>query len=76
MLGYMPTAVRLLQGWYSVHFLSQDDLVKIKVILWINDRSFWALHSWYIGFNPLKDMPQNNLIWVKLPGLPIELWTK
>lgn len=50
--------------------------MKIKDIPWIKDKIFLALHAWYIGFNPMKDTPQNKLIWVKFPELPIELWTK
>lgn len=43
---------------------------------WVKGCSFLALHSWYKGFNHLKQTPKNKLIWVKLPGLPIEFWTK
>lgn len=34
------------------------------------------MYAWYVNFNPLKQMPKNKLIWVKLPGLPLEFWTK
>lgn len=44
MLGYMLTVVGLLKGWYSFHFLSQEDLEKIKSLPWINGKSFLALH--------------------------------
>lgn len=74
MLGYLLTVVRLLKAWYSFHFLSQEDLEKIKAIPWINGKSFLALHSWYIRYNPLHNAPHNKLIWVKFPGLPFELW--
>jgi len=76
LLCYMPMVVRLLSGCYNFHFLSQDDLTKIKAIPWIKGRSFLALHSSYVGFNPLKEMQQNKLIWVKLHGFPIEFWTQ
>jgi len=72
LLGYMPTVVRLLSGWYSFHFLNHEDPMKIKAIPWIKGKSFLELLSWYIGFNHMKETPQNKLIWVKLPGLPIE----
>lgn len=76
LLGYIPTLVRLMGGWYSYHFLSEEDLQKKLVLPWVKGRGFLALHSWYMGFNPLKKMPKNKLIWVKLPGLPTEFWTK
>jgi len=71
LLGYMPFVVRLMGGWYSFHFLCQEDLLKIQALPWIKGQGFLALHSWYIGFNLLKETPKNKLIWVKLPGLQI-----
>jgi len=61
---------------YSFHFLSEDDLRIIAERPWVKDRGFLAMYAWYVGFNPLKQMPKNKLIWVKLPGLPLEFWTK
>jgi len=72
MLGYMPTVVRILEGWYRFHFLSQEDLEKIIAIPWIHGKKFLTLHKWYIGYNPLRNTPSNKLVWVKLPGLPLE----
>lgn len=76
LLGYMPSVVRLLNGWFIFHFLSYDNFNKIKALSWIKGRGFLALHSWYVGFNPLKETPENKLIWVKFPGLPIKLQTR
>lgn len=76
LLRYMPSVVRLMNGWYNFHFHSQDDLNKMKTLSWIKGRGFFELHSWYIRFNPLKEMPKNKLIWVELPSLSIELWTQ
>jgi len=76
MLGYMLTVVRLLKGWYSFNFLSQEDLEKIKSMPWLNGKIFSVLHHWCIGYNSLHNTLQNKLIWVKLLGFPIELWKK
>lgn len=76
LLGYLPTIFRLMKGWYNFHFLSIEDLETIRSIPWVHGKSFLALHNWYISYNPLHNTPTNKLIWVKLPGLPIELWTK
>lgn len=62
LLGYMPLVVQLMNGWYNFHFLSQDDLHKIKALPWIKGSGFLALHPWYIVFNPLKETPRNKLI--------------
>lgn len=76
LLGYAPTIVRLMNNWYNFHFLKEQDLEIVFSLPWVHDKIFLALHKWYIGFNPLQSTPQNNYIWVKLPGLPIKLWSK
>jgi len=50
-------------------------LDKIHQIPWVRGCGF-LLHPWYIGFNPLRDTPRNKMIWVKLPGLHVELWAR
>lgn len=72
----MPSMVRLMASWYSFHFLFQEDLIKIKVIPWIKGWIFLALHTWYVGFNPMKETPKKKLIWVKLSGFLIGFWTR
>lgn len=76
LIGYIPIVARLLKEWYCFHFLSASDLEAIQNRPWVYGRSFLALYKWYVGYNPLKNTPTNNLIWVKLPGLPLELWSK
>jgi len=65
-----------MKEWYCFHFLSASDLNTIQKRPWVHRRSFLALYRWYIGYNPLKNTPSNSLIWVKLPSLPLELWSK
>lgn len=76
LIGYTPTIVRLMKDWYSFHFQKMKDLYIVWKLPWVYGRSFLALHRWYIGFDPLRNTPHNNYIWVKLPALPIELWTR
>lgn len=71
LLGYIPTVVRLMGSWYNGHFLNEEDLQKILVLPWVMGHGFLALHSWYMGVNPLKQTPKNKLIWVKLLVLTI-----
>lgn len=33
------------------------------------------LIPWYLGFNPIMEAPRSRIVWVKLPGLPLEFWT-
>lgn len=74
LLGYIPIIAKLMKDCF--HFLSVGDLDIIQNLPWVYGKSFLALYKWYIGYNPLKKTPSNNLIWVKLLGLPLELWSK
>lgn len=75
LIGYTPVISRLMKEWYSFHFLKASDLETILIRPWIFGRSFLSLFRWYMGFDPLKNTPSNNLICVKLPNLPLELWS-
>jgi len=71
LLGYSTNVSILMNAWFSIHFLHMDDADKILKIPQVRGRSFLQLHKWYIGFNPLLDTPKNDIIWVKLMGLPL-----
>lgn len=74
-IGYVPVISSLMREWYCFHFLNAADAEAIQIRPWIFKRSFLALYRWYIDFNPLKNTPMNNLIWLKCPNLPLELWS-
>lgn len=74
LIGYTPIISRLMKEWYSFHFLKASDLEIVFKGPWVCGRSFLALYRWYIGFDPLKNT-SNHLIWVKLPNLPLEMWS-
>jgi len=74
-IGYVPVISSLMREWYCFHFLNATDAEAIKSRPWVYKRSFLALYRWYISFNPLKNTPMNNLIWVKFLNLPLELWS-
>lgn len=65
-----------MKEWYCFHFLNANDVEAIQNLPWVYGRSFLVLHRWYIGYDPLKNTPSNNLIWVKLPNLPLEFWSR
>lgn len=75
-IGYIPIISNLMKEWYFFHFLNVADVDAILKGPWVFRRSFLSLCRWYIGYDPLKNTPSNNLIWVKLPNLPLELWSK
>ena len=75
-ISYVPIISRLMKDWYSFHFQTSSDLDFILQQPWVSGRSFLALTRWFLGFDPLKNIPSNYMIWAKLPNLPLELWTE
>lgn len=75
LIGYTPIIAKLLKEWFCFHFLSAENRDAILNLQWVCGRSFLSLHRWYLGFNPLSNTLSNNLIWLKLPGLPLDFWT-
>lgn len=75
-IGYTPIISNLMKEWYCFHFLNVTDVDAILKGPWVFKRRFLALYRWYIGYDTLKNTPSNNLIWVKLPNLPLEMWSK
>ena len=43
--------------------------------MWVRGRSYLQLVPWYLGFNPVMEAPRSRIVWVKIPGLPLEFWT-
>lgn len=75
-IGYTPIISRMMKEWYSFHFQKQADLEMVLDKPWVSGRSFLSLTRWYLGFDPLKNTPSHSMIWLKLPNLPLELWTQ
>lgn len=75
-IGYVPMIAGLLKEWYCFPFLKSSDLEAILKHQWVFNQSFLVLHRWYLGFNLLRNTPSDTFIWVKLPGLPLQLWSK
>lgn len=79
LIGYTLIISRLMKDWLSFHFQKASDLELILNRPWVYGRSFLSLSRWFMGFDPLKNTPKNtpshSMIWVKLPNLPLELWT-
>ncbi|XP_057819204.2 uncharacterized protein LOC131032289 [Cryptomeria japonica] len=67
--------VAMAGGFFSFSFACEEDL---RYVLtggpWMLGKALLALKKWEPGFNP-KDRECNKaLIWVRLPGLPMEFW--
>lgn len=47
---------------------------RILKVAWVKGQGFIILQIWRVGFDPFSKVPRRNLVWAKLPGLPLELW--
>lgn len=75
LIDYTPIISILMKEWYCFHFMKACDLEIVLKGPWVYKRSLLVLYRWYIGFHLLKNTPSNSLIWVKLPNLPLEMWS-
>lgn len=73
-LGYNPKVSLMMNSWF-IHFMHEDDCVKILRRTWMQGRTFMQLLPWYLGFKLVLEAPKNRLVWVKLLRLPLEFWT-
>lgn len=63
-------------GWFTFHFLISKDATHIVTSPWVKGRGYLPLQRWKLCFDLAKDTPWCNIIWVKLPGFLLDLWTK
>lgn len=75
-VGNRPKVSMLLNSWFGFHFMTVEDADRIGSISCVKGRGFLCLQNQTVRFNPIKEDPQRKYIWVKLPSLPLELWTK
>lgn len=66
----------MVNGWFRFDFVKEDDPNKIVSLPWLKGWWFLVLQHWKVGFDPVTEVPKRKIIWAKLPGFPIELWTK
>nr|DAD23207.1 TPA_asm: hypothetical protein HUJ06_024670 [Nelumbo nucifera] len=63
--------------FFLIIFSSQRDYDKVlKNGPWMVNGKYLVLVPWKPGFNPLKAKLESVDIWVRLPGLPIECWSR
>ena len=58
-LGYNPKVRIMMNSWFSVHFMHEEDYAKILKWTWVRGRSFMQLLPWHLGFNPVLEAHKN-----------------
>lgn len=74
-LKYKPKASISFNGWIVFHFLSHEDVDNIMKVPWVKGRGILTLQIWKVGFDPLNEVPERNLVWEKLSRFWLDLWS-
>nr|DAD37308.1 TPA_asm: hypothetical protein HUJ06_007949 [Nelumbo nucifera] len=72
------TDIRLIgNDFFLISFFTQNDYSKvIKNGPWMVKGKYLVLVAWKPGFNPLRAKLEVAGLWIRLPGLPIECWSR
>ncbi|XP_026443009.1 uncharacterized protein LOC113342809, partial [Papaver somniferum] len=64
------------RGFFIIKLWTQDDKEKIfrEDKNWLVAQQSLKLQEWYPSFNADKQVTSHSTVWVKFPGLPVELW--
>ncbi|XP_026439051.1 uncharacterized protein LOC113337642, partial [Papaver somniferum] len=68
--------VPMSKGFFVIMLSSSDDKEKIRASNWFVNHHALKLIDWYSGFNSEKPKTSHVAVWVRFPGLPMELWTE
>jgi len=74
-LGYSPTFMVLLRGWFAFQLKNAEDAQWVLLCNWSIDSNPMALKLWTPLFDPRRERFDVEAIWVRLPGLPKEFWS-
>ncbi|XP_026443832.1 uncharacterized protein LOC113343979 [Papaver somniferum] len=68
------------RGFFIIKLLTQEDKEKVyregNKDTWIVNEHPLRLIEWYPGFDADKQCTSHSTVWVKFPGLPVEMWVE
>ncbi|XP_026459187.1 uncharacterized protein LOC113359827 [Papaver somniferum] len=68
------------RGFFIIKLLTQEDKEKVyregNKDPWIVNEQPSRLIEWYLGFDADKQCTSQSTVWVKFPGLPVEMWVE
>ncbi|XP_026420108.1 uncharacterized protein LOC113316097 [Papaver somniferum] len=68
------------RGFFIIKLLTQEDKEKVyregNKDPWIVNEKPLRLIKWYPGFDADKQCTSHSTVWVKFPGLPVEMWVE
>jgi hypothetical protein len=75
-LGYVSTVKILGRGWFAFKFARAEDALWVLKSPWSIDSTPILFKLWTPLFDAGKEWLDIVPIWVRLPCLPLELWSK
>ena len=64
----------MIGGLFYFKFTMEGDLNFILLRTWYYGKHYLALTRWHLGFDASVEINKLALVWVRLPGLPLEFW--
>ena len=58
---------------FCFKFKVEEDVNVVLLETWYYDKHCLALTKWHMGFDASLELKKLALVWVRLPGLPLEL---
>eukprot|EP01018_Ginkgo_biloba_P020280 Gb_31029 [translate_table: standard] len=74
LLGFLPKHYTLSRGWLAFLLWSAEDVKNVLAISWKWVTTPIFLKPWCPFFDARFERMDYTLVWVKLPGLPIDFW--
>ena len=72
--GEGPVINSLVNGWFSFRFRCREDVDLIGNSVWTYGKTPFQLKQWTPLFYAETEQLDTILVWVRLPGLPLEFW--
>jgi hypothetical protein len=73
-ISKMPHIRLLTRGWFSFVFSSMDDVDWVLKKVWSIAATPTLLKCWTPTFDVKREWVDEEPIWVRLPGLPMQYW--
>ena len=75
-LGVIRELEGLTRGWFALNFTQQEHVNWVLARNWSIDQCLVLLKLWTPNFDASRERVDEVPIWVRLPGLPRQYWSK
>jgi len=75
-LKELPEVQALPRGWFALHFAKENYTDLVLARYWHIEMAPVLLKRWSPLFDPEREQIGAGLLWVRLPGLPLQYWSE